>query len=628
LNPRLLHLLTLAVGYWLASENSKAASGSISLKEFGGLPVLMNGRIQPMDSVARNNLLQFRTKQTVALEGGPSITANQWLAEVMMKPALADTRKVFRIDHIELLGLLKLPTEDKYFAYNQFTNSLEEIAKQAQRVSQVGAKERSAFERQLLKLASAIRQYQRLRISISPEDSPDWPAELKEFQKLAGPGAAAVHAQQQGKEFDKAVLQRFAEFVNRYDAMAGEAAVLMIPPGPSMPKDGWRNTGAALMDIPRGGTIPPVVEFYARMTAAFRADNASEFNNALVAYQGWLAQNLPGELGKSGKEYFFNNFEPFYKATVLYLVAFLLICGFWVFWAEWLRKAAYGLLFLALAMHTFGLVFRMVLENRPPVTNLYSSAVFIGWGAVLLGIFLERFCRDGMGVIVSACLGFATQIIAHNLAMGGDTMEMMRAVLDNNFWLATHVVTITFGYSANFAAGLFAIFYLLRGVFTRSLTAASAVMLERIVYGIICFATFFSFIGTVLGGIWADQSWGRFWGWDPKENGALIIVLWNAAILHAHWDRLVQARGLMNMAIIGNIITSFSWFGVNMLGVGLHSYGFMDQAFMWLVIFITSQVVLIGVGLLPQSYWRSGKQLEPPKPGSLPPQAPQAARPA
>ncbi len=102
--------------------------------------------------------------------------------------------------------------------------------------------------------------------------------------------------------------------------------------------------------------------------------------------------------------------------------------------------------------------------------------------------------------------------------------------------------------------------------------------------------------GTILGGIWADQSWGRFWGWDPKENGALLIVLWNAIILHARWGGMIKERGLMAMAVFGNIVTSFSWFGVNMLGIGLHSYGFMDKAFPWLVGFDVSQVAADGAG--------------------------------
>jgi hypothetical protein len=105
--------------------------------------------------------------------------------------------------------------------------------------------------------------------------------------------------------------------------------------------------------------------------------------------------------------------------------------------------------------------------------------------------------------------------------------------------------------------------------------------------------------------MWADQSWGRFWGWDPKENGALLIVIWNAIILHARWGGYVQARGLAVLAIFGNIVTAWSWFGVNMLGVGLHSYGFMDAAFWWLVGFAASQIALIMIAALPATSWRS-----------------------
>ena len=112
----------------------------------------------------------------------------------------------------------------------------------------------------------------------------------------------------------------------------------------------------------------------------------------------------------------------------------------------------------------------MYLEGRPPVTNLYSSAIFIGWGAVVLGMVLEKIYRDGIGSVVAAFVGFVTLIIAHNLALSGDTMEMMRAVLDTNFWLATHVVVVTLGYASTFLAGFLAIIYILRGLFTTTLS--------------------------------------------------------------------------------------------------------------------------------------------------------------
>ena len=126
------------------------------------------------------------------------------------------------------------------------------------------------------------------------------------------------------------------------------------------------------------------------------------------------------------------------------------------------------------------------------------------------------------------------------------------------------------------------------------------------IYGTLCFAIFFSFVGTVLGGLWADDSWGRFWGWDPKENGALMIVLWNALVLHARWDGMVTGRGLALLAVVGNIVTAWSLFGVNALGVGLHSYGFDRGVTTWLLAFVASQAAIILIGALPQNWWRFG----------------------
>ncbi len=199
--------------------------------------------------------------------------------------------------------------------------------------------------------------------------------------------------------------------------------------------------------------------------------------------------------------------------------------------------------------------------------------------------------------MVASVIGFTTLIIAHHLASQGDTLEMMRAVLDSNFWLATHVVCITIGYSSTFLSGFLAVFYILRKRFDPRWDGAKAAELERMVYGIVCFSLLFSFIGTILGGIWADQSWGRFWGWDPKENGALMIVLWNAFILHARLGNLVKPKDVIVMAVFGNIVTACSWFGVNMLGIGLHSYGWMDKAFTWLAIFVVSQMAVMALGI-------------------------------
>ncbi|MCP4454795.1 MAG: cytochrome c biogenesis protein CcsA, partial [Planctomycetes bacterium] len=131
------------------------------------------------------------------------------------------------------------------------------------------------------------------------------------------------------------------------------------------------------------------------------------------------------------------------------------------------------------------------------------------------------------------------------------------------------------------------------------ITKKDEAMLTSILWGVLAFGLFFSFTGTVLGGIWADQSWGRFWGWDPKENGALLVVAWIAIIMHARFTGWIRLRGMMVMAVIGNMITAFAWFGVNMMGVGMHAYAFMDGGLKWLLIFVASQAVLACLAFIP-----------------------------
>jgi ABC-type transport system involved in cytochrome c biogenesis permease subunit len=211
---------------------------------------------------------------------------------------------------------------------------------------------------------------------------------------------------------------------------------------------------------------------------------------------------------------------------------------------------------------------------------------------------------------------------------------MLEPVLDTKFWLSTHVICVTLGYATTFVAGLLGITYVVLGVFTPLLgqsvstlaegTSAGGIagagigaqlrrggnapvgkLLADMIYGVVCFSILFSFFGTVLGGLWADDSWGRFWGWDTKENGALIIVIWNALVLHARWDGMVKDRGLAVLAIGGNIAVSWSMFGVNQLQAGLHSYGFTEGVWPALIGFWVSQLIMIAVGTLPKRIWRS-----------------------
>jgi cytochrome c-type biogenesis protein CcsB len=648
--------------------------GQFHVREFGRLPVLLNGRVQPFDSVARNALLQIRSTGDVPLEEVPSwkfwhharkLKASEWLLEVVARPQLADTRPIFLIHHSDLLGELKLQDKGvaksglRYYTFNEIQPVIPEISEQGRKASQVKAEQQTTFQKQVSKLANAVMLYQRLKVTLQPEGADDFGQEMAQFVKDLPAAREAAQGSESGKDFDRAALQRIAQPVQQLQQMAQYGYPLVVPPiNPETGRDRWQTAGASLLESTQHGDIHPALTNLIAMATAYHQDKPEAFNRAVEDYRAWLGPKFQKELKKGRAEFYYNDSKPFLHAMIIYIFALILGCGALLTFgslsnvSESLRRSAFYLILLAWLVHTFGLVFRMVLEGRPPVTNLYSSAIFIGWGAVVLGLILEWIYRVGIGSIVAAVAGFITLMIAHNLALGGDTMEMLRAVLDTNFWLATHVVVVTLGYASTFAAGLLAIMYICLGVFTpllrmplgtpgkdpsprravptqqgrfgaaplpptsTSITIGKA--LSKMVYGIVCFATLFSFVGTVLGGIWADQSWGRFWGWDPKENGALLIVIWNAIILHARWGGLARDRGIMNLAVFGNIVTSFSWFGVNMLGIGLHSYGFMDAAFKWLMLFIASQLLFMGVGMLPLHLWRSFRTVQKPPPSGSP----------
>lgn len=646
------------------------------IREWAKLPALVNGRVQPFDSIARNSLLVIRGNTTVPLEGNGAdgawgkwedlaakgglgerkwyqfmkhpkkLSPGEWLLEVFSKAELADTRYIFLVHHPELLGQLKLQDKGvensglRYYSFNDLKPRLAELRKEFLQIGAVKTELRTPYQRSFASLHNALTSYLRLKNSLAPQNlaeamslladernmdrmdlsilgprGTDFAGDLVKFERMIPAGFRALRAQQAGQEYDKAVFEQFLSLAEPFVLQGQVASLFIVPPtAPGQARNDWASMGVALRDSIRGGEIPAPVHAHAALATAYAQGKPAEFNLAMNEYRASLTGKLDTELKKGRQEHLFNQFLPFYRSMMIYVVALILACASWLNWSVNLNRAAFRLVTLGLVVHTSGLIFRMFLEGRPPVTNLYSSAIFVGWGAALLGLVLERIFRNGIGSVVASAIGFITLIVAHHLAVTsstGDTMEMMRAVLDTNFWLATHVTSITIGYSSTFLAGFLATIYVLRGVFTRTLDEVTSKNLSRMVYGIVCFATFFSLVGTILGGIWADQSWGRFWGWDPKENGALLIVVWNAIILHARWGGMVRERGLMNLAIFGNIVTAWSWFGTNMLGVGLHSYGFMDAAFKWLMIFNATQLVLIGLGCLPARFWKSGMKGAP-----------------
>lgn len=584
-------------------SQAHAGEKEAALKAFGNLPVLEQGRYKPWDSVARNDLLMIYERQSWKSEDG-TWSAIKWLTEVLFDSASANQRPVFRVMHPDLRLLLSGDEEKKFYSLLELAPRLNDVFRQAEDARKVESQLRDSFQRAVVALHDHVFLFQGLKRTLIPPDTGSLLREIEEYRSWSNEPLRAFQAHQANEPFDPLLFRAFMGGAAKYQSLTAASRGRPVPD----PNGGdWLTIWDSLVQAAPSGQVPPVTAAYADLAAAYQNGNWERFRTTAEELGDFLKEARPDISQKTRLEAAFNRSELFYRTSVAYLVAFLMIMVSWVKWEKPLNRGAFWLIAACLVAHTVGLILRMYIMGRPPVTNLYSSALFVGWGSVGLGWILERFYRNGIGSATAAMVGFLTLVVAHNLASDGDTMAMLQAVLDTNFWLATHVIVITLGYSATFLAGFLGIVFILRGFFTGGLDAKTATALDRMVFGIICFGLLFSFVGTVLGGIWADQSWGRFWGWDPKENGALLIVLCNAIILHARWGKMISARGTMVAAVFGNIVTSWSWFGTNMLGIGLHSYGFMEKAFFWLMAFVFSQLMVMAIGAIPTRLWESFK---------------------
>ncbi len=553
----------IALGYLLSGVGRSAQPPTIDgyrVHDIGQLAASYGGRFKPLDSVARDTLLAISNKSTL-MRGEERLPATRWLLDAITgRPdpatgqAYAMNDRVFRVDHPDLKHLLGVvDSSRKLFSASEVEPHLAEIERLANEARQRDSRERSPFDNKVIELQNHVGLY-------------------AEVASLSG-----LH---------------------------------MVPPAgatdASNEREDWRPLREAIASSSASESAGDAkLALYDQALAAYQHGRRDTFNAAAAALLAEQSARFPDLATRAWVERFFNAYQPFMKSMALYVGAGLCVLASWLIAPRLMLRVAVVCLMLALLVHTAGLVTRVYLSGRPPVTNLYSSAVFIGWGVVILGLLIERVTKMGLGYLVAAMSGVGTLLVARGLD-DGDTMAVLQAVLDTNFWLATHVIIITLGYSAMFVAGLLGLFYLVGGVYTQALRDPSRERrLRGSIYGITCFALLLSFVGTILGGIWADQSWGRFWGWDPKENGAMMIVLWGAMLLHARWGKMIEGPGIAALAVLGNVVTAWSWFGVNMLGTGLHSYGFIDSAVFWLLAFVVSQVTLASVALIPRASWAS-----------------------
>lgn len=637
----------------------RVSDTEFDLEAFGKIPIFYEGRAQPIDSLARNALLSISDKDSISaasvgvgvtpapqagpdpaasatpsaapipvVKSGKPASAVRWFLDVVtdeqgVSTDAADKHQVFRVENLELQKALGLEKRERFrYAISEFREKLIGMEKEIQQARDLKSDLRNLYQRKLLTLERQVNNYDKIRLMFTDPTTV--------FPAPPMPTMEQIQADPQGAQ---TMFFQLRDYLGALAKLSRDGQFAIVVPmdlgvtGDRLPlptRSDWMTfiEAAAVNAVENdvSGKTSPAVDHWKGMLAAYRRNDPAKFNEHVMAYTAMLHAATPEQLTvkssgavldleRTAFEHFFNRVGPFNLASWLYVVAFVLVALGWITNSFGGMRSIHGaaLTFglLTFGLHVAAISGRIYISGRPPVTNLYSAAVFIGCGAALFGLVMELILKKGLGTTLACVAGYLSLRVANGLTTDGDTFAVLQAVLDTQFWLATHVVTISLGYSTTYVAGFIGVVYILGGILTPALGVEDRKRLASMMYGTLCFAIFFSFVGTVLGGLWADDSWGRFWGWDPKENGALIIVLWNALVLHARWGGMVRERGVASLAVLGNIVVSWSFFGVNELNVGLHSYGVTEGRAFSLAVFAGTQLLIALLAVLPRNAWWS-----------------------
>ena len=534
-----------SVGYG-QSDPSAANSGGLDFKQFGLLAIQDGGRRKPIDTFARETLIRITGRSTYTDKGG-----RRWQPNDFVLSALLDTRDwknepMILISSGQLIEQLGLDKTQRRFSFAQLTGSAE--------------LQRTANEARALKRAEK-------------------PLDRVQQESLS-------------------VNDRLALLGN---VMNGNA--LLIVPSSQRETDAWMapDPGAVAGYYNETQIAPAFAELTKMMRAYTQADTFN-FSSAARQLQDNLRALSPSIYPQTRQlrlEYFYNHFEGFYRAIWCYGIALVILI------AAHLRKRGtvlgnigVAIAILGLAFQASGIAMRCLIAGRPPVTNMYESIIWVSFAVSFFGmVFFARY-RTPVYLLAALPVTLIALLLVHQMPIAmPSSIDPLVPVLRDNFWLTIHVLTITLSYAAFALAMGFGHILLWR--YARNPAAASAdAPMHFWLYRVLQLGVLLLAAGTILGGVWANYSWGRFWGWDPKETWALIALLCYILTLHGRLAGWWTEFGLVVASVVCFLAVLMAWYGVNfVLGKGLHSYGFGIGGETYVATFVIADLLFVAFAI-------------------------------
>lgn len=437
----------------------------------------------------------------------------------------------------------------------------------------------------------------KVKIGLDPERRFFSPAELAQTRGLNEllmkfEEARAIDGQAQPSGDQRKALD-IRGAANRIAELAGGETLAMIPSGTAK---AFRRASAQMAD--------PGAESVQAAWKAIGAAHAAGQPIGGAVDQLAQAINALGTLEASETravrlEYFYDRHNPWRKTAVFYGLAILAFGASSLVLKRPLIILALVLTAAGVAEHLLGIALRVAILERAPVSNTYEALLWMGLVGIAVGLVAQLVNnRKGWYLFAGVAAAFISVIFAGMVPLT-DRTNSLPAVLRSNYWLTIHVLTIVASYGVLTVSSVLGHAYLIKDVIlgkreqvaSRRSAALVVQTYRTIQVGLILLTA-----GTILGGVWAAESWGRFWGWDPKETWALISILTYFAVLHARYVRWLKDFGLAAAAVLGLVVIVWTFYGVNyVMASGLHSYGFGSGGEMWVGLWAVLELVFLGV---------------------------------
>ncbi len=506
-----------------------------------GIAIQAGGRTKPLDTFARETARRVGGAKPFGFEGIKGLEPTEWLLAMIAAPDRWRNEPIVKVTHAGLRNAAGLPEDKDHYSFDEL-------------VSHEG-------------LMSATEKVH---------------AKLREDEEI--------------DPVEREIADLYDILSTMSGVMSGEA--LRIIPHPEDPKATWYSI--ADLDDPR---VPQAQRVRALVGALVSAYVVGDRPGVRIAGAG-LASRLaaiapvlyPTEK-ELAMEVHYNRFKPFRMAWILYLFGFLALIASFPLESKGFGRAGMALVVGGFLVHAYGMALRVLISGRPPVTTMYETVIFVAWGGMLFALVFEAIYKVRYFAATAAGLGVLGLILADNVPILDGAISPLVPVLRDNMWLTVHVLTITLGYAAfTLAMGLG---HVNLGLYFFAPGSNLLKSLSLFLYRALQVGTLFLAVGTLLGGVWASYSWGRFWGWDPKETWALIALLGYLAILHGRLLGWIKNFGLAVGSILGYLLVLMAWYGVNfVLGTGLHSYGFGSGGYTYIGGFVLFEVGVILAALL------------------------------